>query len=47
VIAGVTLAARANPEVMGYTKIAGAPIVAFAIFGCRSWGDSRTAVGEA
>ena len=43
---------------MGYTKIAGnpvitglytilIPIVAFPIFGCRSWGDSRTAVGEA
>jgi MFS superfamily sulfate permease-like transporter len=58
VIAGVTLAALANPEVMGYTKIAGTPvitglytilipIVAFAIFGCRSWGDYRTAVGEA
>jgi len=58
VIADVTLAALANPEVMGYTKITGTPvitglstilipIVAFAIFGCRSSGDSRTAVGEA
>src|SRR5438132_14227272 len=44
VIAGITLAALAIPEVMGYTKIAGTPvitglytilipIVAFAIFG--------------
>ena len=44
IIAGITLAALAIPEVMGYTKIAGTPvitglytilipIVAFAIFG--------------
>jgi sulfate permease, SulP family len=27
VIADVTLAALANPEVMGYTKIAGTPVI--------------------
>src|ERR1700750_1282711 len=45
VVAGVTLAALAIPEVMGYTKIAGTPVItglytllipvlAFALFGC-------------